>query len=192
MILKTFLCFLWAQVTCLLAVGIACADCILLPDLKFSELGLVENAQALLLLLTSALYLRTALRQNNRFYILVSGFLCCMLIRELDFFLDKLHHGIWFYFSLAAAAGFIFAGLRQGMNRAISDMRLSLSRSSFIWMLAGLTVVLCFSRLIGMHHLWDLAVAEQFFYAIKRIAEETTELWGYFLIFTSALFLRFD
>lgn len=192
MILKTFLCFLWAQLTCLLAVGIACADCVLLPDLKFSELGLVENAQALLLLLSSALYLQAAFHKQNKFYILVSGFLLCMLIREFDVFFDMIFHGSWFYFALAAAVIFIIAGLRSGFGRAVADMRLGLSCKSFVWMIAGLTVVLCFSRLIGMHQLWNLALGEHFFYTIKRVAEETTELWGYLLILSSVLFLRWD
>lgn len=192
MILKTFLCFVWAQLTCLFAIGIAIADSTFLPSLKFSEYGLVENAQALLLLLTSGIYVRAALQRDNCFYFLIAGFVACMFVRELDYFLDYIKHGFWFYIDLVITAVFVVLGVRKGPRRLIAGLRECLNCRSFVWMLAGLTVTLCFSRLIGSHHFWIPAIGENFFYTIKRAVEETSELWGYALMFTSALFLIFE
>ncbi len=192
MILKTFFCFVWAQLTCLFAIGAAFGDSIFLPKLKFSEHGLVENAQALLLLITSGIYFWAALQRNNRFYFLISGFVACMFVRELDYFLDCIRHGFWLYIDLTITVIFVILGLRKGPHKLVEGLRECVNCRSFVWMIAGLTVTLCFSRLIGSHHFWIHAIGENFFYTIKRAVEETAELWGDALIFSSALFLIFE
>lgn len=182
-IINTFLQFLVAIITVLISIGITLADAIFFPDVKFTELGFVELSQSLFLLIASGLYILAAKKSHSTFYILVSGFLACMLIREQDYFLGHK----WFYFALTAAMIFIIYGFRHGYSRVLTDISRGVIQNSFCWLFAGAIVVLVFSRLFGMNFFWHTVLGNGYSYAIKQASEETLELWGYTLIMTSAI-----
>lgn len=187
-ILKAFGCFIGASLTCFITFGVAFTDTILFPEDKFSEQGLVENTQTFLLLASAAVYCFIGRQAPNKFYILISGFLVCLMIRELDAFFDTyLFHGSWVYFALAATALFVYSSLRSGYKKVIDDISSSLEKYSFYWLFAGVTVVLIFSRMFGMKVFWENALGPNFHVDMKRLVEETAELWGYFIIMASAL-----
>ena len=187
-ILKAFASFIGASLTCFITFGVAFADIRLFPEDKFSEQGLVENTQTFLLLASAAIYCFMGRKEVNKFYILIGGFLICLMFRELDATFDNLlFHGSWVYFALAAAFVHIYAGLRLGFKKVIDDIGISLERYSFYWLFVGFIVVVFFSRLFGMKVFWMEALGTNFNVEMKRMVEETTELWGYFIIMASSL-----
>ncbi|MGN2613391.1 hypothetical protein ACTFQ6_16755 [Aliivibrio fischeri] len=54
-------------------------------------------------------------------------------------------------------------------------------------MSCALVVVLVFSRLVGMNHLWQILLQGDYIRTVKNLAEEGTELLGYSLLAYSAL-----
>ena len=127
-------------------------------------------------------------KEVNKFYILISGFLVCLMFRELDAVFDNLlFHGSWVYFALVSALVYIYAGLRLGFKKVIADISLSLERYSFYWLFVGIIVVVFFSRMFGMKVFWVEALGSDFNVDMKRMVEETAELWGYFIVMASAL-----
>ena len=187
-ILKAIASFIGAAFTCFITFGVAFTDIILFPEDKFSEQGLVENTQTFLLLASSVIYCFIGRRENNKFYILIICFLLCLMIRELDAFFDTyLFHGSWVYFALASTVIFVYLGLCSGYKKVIDDIGMSLERYSFYWLFTGVIVVLFFSRIFGMKLFWENALGSNFHIDMKRLVEETAELWGYFIIMASAL-----
>ena len=77
------------------------------------EISLTEVSQALCLLLTVTLFARTAWQQaeSRGFYVLVTGFFLCMLIREHDFLFDLIRHGAWVYPALAVTLAALLMAL---------------------------------------------------------------------------------
>ncbi len=178
--------FIWASATCLITFALSLADIYLFPQEHFTEYGLVEWAQEALLFLAAAMYGYLGLRSNDTFYQLVSGFLLCMFIRELDFLFDFIKHGAWQYVAIAAAAVCIYRVSRSGIRKICDDLCSGIDSRSFFWLFIGLIVVLVFSRLFGMNLFWRSCLGDHFMYDVKRAIEEFTELWGYLLIMTSA------
>ena len=73
-------------------------------DLDCDERGVVEVAQALMLLTIFALMTVAAFRRPDLRggLVLIAGFFLDMLIRENDGFLDRIRHGCWVYPALLA------------------------------------------------------------------------------------------
>ncbi len=185
-ILWAFVALIASVLSCGIAIGIVIADAVYFPEDKFSEEGLVENCQVLFLFLAALIYLYQAVNYKNRFYILICGNLLCMVIRELDAFFDKFSHGSWSYIATAVALVFIFWAfkVKEGFYTVIRDMaEVIVSKRAFCWLFAGIVVSLAFSRLFGMKVFWMYALGDDYLQIMKRMAEETLELWGYILIF---------
>lgn len=180
-----------AALSCLAAVLVVYADVALFPETYLTEYGLVEWVQEGLLWVTGSGYAVLAYRYRSQGLWLVGGFLLCMLVREFDLFFDQwFFHGSWKYFAMVLAVLFIGIALKGGFKAMWISLAKYVLNPSFVWMFCGMVVVLIFSRLIGMSEFWESVLHEGYQYEIKRIVEETVELWGYFLIFLSGVTFR--
>ncbi len=191
---KGVLVFLWSCTSFVLAalsfafvIAVAMIDARLFGPGCFTESSLIEIVQELELFAAAILFCALGNLRRKRLFLLAAGLIACMLIRELDALFDMVWHGCWFYAALACAGIFLAAGLRRGLQAPLQEMEGFTRGPAFAVLFAGLVVVLVVSRLLGMQAFWDAALAADFPYKLKRIIEETLELWGYTLILSSAL-----
>ncbi|MGL9723943.1 hypothetical protein [Sodalis sp. (in: enterobacteria)] len=151
------------------------------------ESSLTEIAQELILLaivVIHGLLLRNpALRHSSA---LIGGFFLCMLIREMDFSFDIIHHGSWLWFALAVTLmALIYAG--RALQRTLAGLVGFFKHPSYGMLGAGLLTVLLFARLMGMGTLWHTLLADDFIRTVKNAVEEGTELFGYTLCLLATL-----
>ncbi len=181
--------FIIAALTTCGTIAVVYGDVHLFPQTCFTEYGLVEAMQELLLLIAASILCVVAIERGKNAMFLVSGLLFCMLIREFDLFFERwIAHGSWVYVDLVIAAAFIFLGTRGGIAKTLEDINEIFKQRGFMWLFWGLVVVLIFSRLFGMGEFWQSVLRKGLQYEVKRVAEETLELWGYMLIAVSSFF----
>ena len=184
-VIKNFLYFIFTGVVCALVLG-----CILL-DLQYfkylPERGFVEHSQELLIFLSASIFLYLAFKKNNSALWLVGGFLGCMFIRELDSVFDKIFHGAWAYIVIPLACLCVYKALKKGIVETINLLAEFMRTQAFTRLSSGLLAVLVFSRLIGYKPMWKLAMGKHYYWNVKFIAEEGTELFGYSIIFLAAV-----
>lgn len=186
---KTFLKFIFAAAVCSLSI-LAIAGLTYLDLKKFGripETSFTEFAQELLLLVSALIFFFLAKKRRDNGVLLVSGFLLCMFIRELDAFFDLIFHGAWKYLALALTGVFLYAAWRGGTERAVQKLSDFMKTRSYDVLGCGLLIVLVISRLLGMSSLWSLAVGRHFSSIFKNFIEEGTELLGYMIIFAAAV-----
>lgn len=151
------------------------------------EDSLTEISQEIILALIVGLYLWQARNPSRRSAMtLIAGFFLCMLIREMDFLFDLLRHGAWVWFALIAAAIAIGYNANKA-SAAVAQMVSFMRHPAYGMMLSGLLCVLVFSRLFGMHHLWQNIMLEGYNRIVKNMVEEGVELFGYALCFASTI-----
>lgn len=161
-------------------------------DRPFVEVGPTEFSQTVLLLLSSAIFFSEAVRRPDlrRALVLVGGLTGCMLIREQDYFLDMLAHGCWKWPALALAfACLTYAALN--IRETVASLARFVYWKHFSLFLAGLVIILAYSRLFGTGVLWKTLLPDGEWRTAKNAIEESSELLGYSFIVTSALLLRF-
>ncbi|CEO41603.1 hypothetical protein C0Z01_14725 [Photobacterium kishitanii] len=153
------------------------------------EQSLTEYTQELLLFgcsisfaylgMTQALYRRCAF--------LIAGFFSCMLIRELDLFFDQLvFHGFWVYpASIIAFITVIYAS--QEREQTLSALAEFMKNNYFPILCLGLGITLVYSRLFGMGSMWHQVLGHDYHRIVKNIAEESSELLGYVLMFYASI-----
>lgn len=146
------------------------------------ETSFTEATQEGMLALIAALFFFTAAQrpQQRSALILIGGFYSCMLIREMDFLFDLVQHGAWVWFALATTAACFALALRQP-RQILPGLAALLQHRSWQMMAAGLLAVLVFSRLFGMHQLWQHLMLDGYNRVVKNMAEEGSELFGYSL-----------
>ena len=158
----------------------------------FVELGPTELCQTILLLASTLLFFSEAFRspEMRRALVLTGGLVGCMLIREQDYFLDMLSHGCWKWpaFALALAC---LTYAATNLRDTITSLAKLIHWRHFPLLLAGLVIVLAYSRLFGTGALWKTLLPEGDWRIAKNAIEESSELLGYALIVASALLLRF-
>lgn len=155
------------------------------------ESSFTEIAQELILAaIASSFFIAAAGHEQYRpSLLLLGGFFGCMLIREMDFLFDEIHHGAWVWFSLALAA-FSLSYAAKNLAKTLSGLVHLLQHPAWNMMVAGLLTVLVFSRLFGMHQLWQHLMLDGYNRTVKNIAEEGSELLGYsFCLFASVRYL---
>lgn len=159
----------------------------------FSETGLIELSQSVMLAATAGLYALEAVRRPalRRAMVLVAGFFGCMLIREQDYFLDFISHGCWLWPALALAFGCI-AYACTDLRRTIAGLERFVRWKYFPILLIGLVIVLAYSRLFGSSYGWKLLLGDRFVYSMKAGVEESSELLGYLFILASAILANTD
>lgn len=150
------------------------------------ETSFTEITQAVMLTLLAALFFRAASQrpEQRSALILVGGFYTCMLIRELDYLFDLIRHGAWLWFALATTAASL--ALRTPAQ-ILPGLAALLQHRSWQMMAAGLLAILVFSRLFGMHQLWQQLMMEGYNRVVKNMAEEGCELFGYTLCLIASL-----
>ena len=167
------------------------------PSEAANENSPIELVQLALLLLSAALTAVAAWKRKEwrEGVVLVGAFFLCMSIRECDKVFDELFfHGAWQPFAFGVAAtGVAMAFRRRG--RAAAGLAAIVRDRSFGLVCAGLCVVFAFSRILGYKRIWlaiyrDICGEEhaiELCRAMKNIAEEGTELFGYALVFLWAV-----
>ncbi len=151
--------------------------------------GYVENAQVVLCTAAAALFLAAARRRTpwRRAMILISLTLFAMAVRELDGLTDRIFHGAWKVFAAPFLALFVWQLCRHWKEAC--DSLLALLRTPTGRHLEIATVsLLVFSRLVGTKIVWRYFIEDRVVLrATKGVIEEGTELFGYMLLFLSAL-----
>ena len=184
-VIKNFLYFILTGVICALVLG-----CIFL-DLHYfkyvPERGFVEHTQELLIFLSASIFLYLAFKRKTSALWLVGGFLACMFIRELDSVFDKIFHGAWVYIAIPVACFCVYKAWKEGLEETINSLSEFMRTQAFIRLSSGLLTVLVFSRLIGYKPMWKLAMGKHYYWNVKFIVEEGTELFGYSIIFLAAI-----
>ena len=152
------------------------------------ETSFTETTQEIMLAVIAALFFIAAQRRpaQRGALTLVAGFYSCMLIRELDFVFDAIQHGSWIWFAQAVTAGCLAVALRTPKKTLHALARL-LQHRSWPVMASGFLVVLVFSRLFGIHALWQHLMLGDYNRVVKNMAEEGTELLGYGLCWLASV-----
>ncbi|WP_345332199.1 hypothetical protein [Ferrimonas pelagia] len=151
------------------------------------EDSLVEYMQELILAVTVAMFLLLVAKRpaQRGAAVLVGGFFAVLLIREMDSVFDQIVHGFWKYPAVLLAATAIGYAYRHPQTTGMPLVAYS-RHSSFGLMIAGMAILMVFSRLFGMGILWNTLMGEQYVRGVKNLAEEGTELLAYCLIFCSS------
>lgn len=146
------------------------------------ETSLTETLQEIMLASMAGLFFWSARQRPDArgALILIGGFYSCMLIRELDFVFDLVEHGSWVWFALASALVCLALALRAP-RATLAGLVAFVTDRSWLMTASGLLVVLVFSRLFGMHQLWQHLMLDGYNRVVKNMAEEGTELLGYSL-----------
>lgn len=152
------------------------------------ETSFTETTQEILLAITAALFFLAARQRPEQrgALSLVGGFYTCMLIRELDFLFDVIHHGSWVWFALAVTAGSLAVAMRSP-KLTVQNLAALLQHRSWPVMASGFLVVLVFSRLFGTTTLWQHLMLDGYNRVVKNMAEEGTELLGYSLCWLASV-----
>lgn len=143
---------------------------------KLHEISVTEILQETILAVIVFIHFRLVkdteyMRECN---VLIGGFFMAMLIRELDALFDFIAHGSWVWFALSVSILAIsYATLRY--RKTLLQLSSYPQTPYYGMMISGLLCVLVFSRLFGMHLLWDSVLGEEYVRIIKNIVEEGAE-----------------
>ncbi|MFN3409992.1 MAG: hypothetical protein ACK45B_13415 [Limisphaerales bacterium] len=157
------------------------------------EASLTEISQAVLLLGATALCWLRAWQQPaaRGFALLVGGFFACMLIRELDGWLDGVWHGFWLWPALLTAGASIAGAAFRCRDSIWPPMAAFIGTRSFYHISFGLLTLLVFSRIFGSGKLWAELMGTDYGRLFKAALQEGLELYGYvFLFYGVCWFLR--
>lgn len=149
---------------------------------KFAESSLVEQFQNILLGLSLIiLFITPRFKGVKYILILIIGL---FFIREQDAFLDTAtgEHS-WKYFCIAYSIiiGYI---LYKNRKSIFPDVEKFMTSASSGILFLGFTTLLIFSRMFGRKKFWiAIENTENYTRNIKNAAEESTELYAYFLLF---------
>lgn len=156
------------------------------------ENSVTEVVQETLLGITATMFFWSASRWSRLRggLILIGGFYACMLVRELDFLFDYIKQGCWIWFALLTALTSITLALRSHASLTPGLVHY-VSHPTWLMSATGLLIVLVFSRLFGMHQLWQSLMLDGYNRVVKNMAEEGSELLGYSICFLASVrFLR--
>lgn len=167
-------------------------DCVIINNI-IKEVSVTELTQALLLFSIISVFSITAIKNKNSrgFLVLAAGFFSCMLIRELDGFLDNIYHGFWFWPAIVTAIASIIYAAFFCRNTIIKPMSDFINTKPYFFIIFGLIVVMVFSRIFGSGNVfWKHILSSEYMFLIKGVLQEGIELFGYlFLAYGSFLFL---
>lgn len=156
------------------------------------ETSLTEISQEIMLAAISlsffvSAYLQPAFRHAR---VLIGGFFLCMLIREMDFAFDMLWHGSWVGFALVATLLCVAYSLSE-LAAALRGLAHFFCHPSYGMMCSGLLCILVFSRVFGMHLLWQGLMLDGYNRVVKNMVEEGCEMFGYALcLFATINYLK--
>ena len=144
----------------------------------------IEWVQDIVLLISMGSFFTLAklIPEERGGILLMAGFMTSLFIREQDAYFDFISKSAW-QIVLAVFLVILFWRVwKRGLSEALEGSQ------SFVAMIAGLGMLLVYSRLYGSGHLWSLFISEEGpKYIAKRLSEESTELLGYALMSISAI-----
>ncbi|KAB7896632.1 hypothetical protein GA565_11940 [Rouxiella sp. S1S-2] len=162
-------------------------DVVILKD-QVKEISTTEIVQEAFLFITAVLFFIQSRRQKSLRggFILAAGFFGCMLFRELDALFDMIHLGAWVYFaSMLAIYSLCWAAFTP--KTTLNGLNALVANESFSILMFGLVTILVFSRVMGIHSIWQAAVAGDNVRLVKNLVEEGIELFGYSLCLLAAV-----
>ncbi len=154
----------------------------------FGEDSLTEYLHQFYAFLAAIMFaMASRLRQDTKgIAILMSGFFFVICIREYDWFLDTISHGIWVYPALLVTAFSMFLFWRS-KSGFMQGMRVFTRLPCYGTFLSGFLILMVFSRLYGTGSVWKRLMEEHYIHAVKNAAQEGIELLGYSLILIAAV-----
>ena len=156
---------------------------------QYDENTLTEHLQDILTLLSSLLFLYAA-RLDDKLKVastLLAGLLAMMFVRESDSLLDhNVYDGAWETLVMFIGIALVIF-LRGKFSTIYSSLKAYSETSCYGTFLAGLVVILAFSRIMGRGSFWTSVMGENYMRVVKNIVEEGTETLGYTLILISAI-----
>lgn len=156
---------------------------------QYDENTLTEHLQDILTLLSSLLFLYAA-RLDDKLKVastLLAGLLAMMFVRESDSLLDhNVYDGAWETLVMFIGIALVIF-LRGKFSTIYSSLKAYSETSCYGTFLAGLVVILAFSRIMGRGSFWTYVMGENYMRVVKNIVEEGTETLGYTLILISAI-----
>jgi hypothetical protein len=113
--------------------------------------------------------------------ILFGGMALALLIRELDFFLDRwVADNLWQVLVVIVSALVIAYTYRHGKRLSVALGRIWPSPALAL-LFAGAVILFAFVRFVGHEPLWQALLGDAYQRVIKQGIEEFIELMGYFL-----------
>lgn len=154
-----------------------------------SEYSFIEISQEIILFIIICIYFYIAKKIYilKHICILIGSFFICILIRELDFLFDILHHGSWFYFTILTTITGTILALRD-KNKLLNGFEYYKNLPYFGMMISGLLTILVFSRLFGTTMFWNIFLPDNYANIVKNIVQEGSEFFGYILCLFSSIY----
>ena len=157
---------------------------------NLSEYSLTELTQEFLLLTSFIiLFIRTYKnKENSVFLTLLAGLFLVMLIREGDYFWDKIMKGLWTILALSTFLITIYLANKQ-RKTIIPSLSTYWNTRGFGYLIIGLLIVLIFSRIFGTGDLWRAILKENYVGRYKTAIQEGLELFGYLITFCGVVLI---
>ncbi|MED5505057.1 MAG: hypothetical protein VYC54_11615 [Pseudomonadota bacterium] len=155
------------------------------------ETSVTETLQLIMLAVASWSFFRVSRQESHLSHaaILISGFFAVLMIREMDYWFDMIHHGSWVFPALAITA-LACAKAYRGGKGTVNEMAIILQSPYMKLLIGSVILLLVFSRLYGMGSFWQHVMGEHYVRDVKNISEEGIELLCYSLIALSAVRTR--
>lgn len=155
---------------------------------KLGEISVTETLQAGMLAAIVVIHFKlvndSAFMRNCN--LLIGGFFLAMLIRELDGLFDLISHGSWVWFALLSSI-LVIAYTARHHRRTLAELSRYPLTPYYGMMISGLLCILVFSRLFGMHSLWESVLGDEYLRVVKNMVEEGSESFGYTLCLTASI-----
>ncbi len=191
-LLKQVILFVLLAACAAFSAGILFFDVVILKD-QVNEISTTEIVQEAFLFITAVLFFIQSRRQKSQRggFILAAGFFCCMLFRELDALFDMIHQGAWVYFaSMLAIYSLCWSAFTP--KTTLNGLNALVANESFPILMFGLVIILVLSRVMGIHFIWQAAVAGDNVRLVKNLVEEGIELFGYSLCLLAAVRMSYS
>ena len=150
----------------------------------YDETGPVEILQIVTALAAAIIFFAAGRvdRTKAPSTVMIALFLLCLIIRELDFFLDEYvaRHAWKILVALVVVCMTVYTIRKR--RELMASLLEFISHPSFGVLLAGLLVLTVFSRLFGYGDFWEELIEGSFYRTVKTIVEETSEQIAYFLL----------
>ncbi|EDP57892.1 hypothetical protein [Vibrio sp. AND4] len=158
---------------------------------SLGEISITETLQLIMLTIASWSFFRVSKQQSNVSHaaMLISGFFAVLIIREMDYWFDIIHHGCWVFPALAVTA-LACAKAYQGGKGTVNEMATILQSPYMKLLIGAVILLLVYSRLYGMGSFWHHVMGAHYIRDVKNISEEGMELLCYSLIALSAVRTR--
>ena len=155
------------------------------------ETSVTETLQLIMLAVASWSFFRVSRQESHVSHaaILISGFFAVLMIREMDYWFDMIHHGSWVFPALAITA-LACAKAYRGGKGTVNEMAIILQSPYMKLLIGSVILLLVFSRRYGMGSFWQHVMGEHYVRDVKNISEEGIELLCYSLIALSAVRTR--